>query len=151
VILKHPVKLGEEHIISIRIIDGQASTGDLVVKDGEAMLSLKGVSIEFVESALPGFSAVRRGSEISDNLDPLAGLDDRVQHTEDILVLVLVIEVFISARGGRIGVVLQLALGRGQVLEHRVPMQVPTMARALVLACLEESSGVYVAQGTRGV
>jgi hypothetical protein len=71
-ILEHPIELDEEHVVCVLIVNGQASTSDLVVQDGKAMLGLKGVRIEFPEFP-PSFPAVRRGSEVSYDLDPFPG------------------------------------------------------------------------------
>jgi hypothetical protein len=45
----------------------------------------------------PGSMAIRHSGEVAYDLEPLSGLDGGVQHAEDILVLVLVVEVIVGA------------------------------------------------------
>jgi hypothetical protein len=50
-----------------------------------------------VMKGYPGLVTIRRDSKVSHDLEPFPRLDTGVQHTEDVLVLVLVVEVLVGS------------------------------------------------------
>jgi hypothetical protein len=50
-----------------------------------------------VMKGYPGLVPIRRGSEVAYDLEPFSRLEAGVQHTEDVLVLVLVVDVLVGA------------------------------------------------------